>query len=274
MRAAVVAVLLASLCLGAADARAQAAPAPGASRPAPIGALLENAPPGAGLVGDWAEYAVLDKGKADLTQTIRFSILADEDARKAPWLEVWMDKVGRSALRFRTGEGGSDVFLKLGAAIFTISDEATQKALTCPSGACHANTDKASKVPTVPVTVQTVGGTYTCRYGKLQTKDGPIEVWSADEVSALHMVRLKLPNGTGYELVASGKGSATSAFPKHFVANPLPLQNLKGLEALVPQAVRPAPGSAPLAPDAGAALPALPDGGLRQYVPPQDGGRP
>ncbi len=231
-----------------------AAAAPGSSGPADAAhADLQSliAQTGSGIVGEWAEYATLRGGRPDFTDTIRFSVLADEDPRQPPWIEIWMDKLGRTAARLRRGEKiGGQMFFKMGSAIYSVGSFASfdPNAPGCANGECKGAA-KGGRGWT-PVKLQTSTGLYSCRYAKVPTNKGPIEIWYTDEVPATRLAKIRLADGTGYELVASGRG-AISSFPRKFSAIPLPLENLKVIDALAPKV---APGGQP---DAGSA----PDGG-------------
>ncbi len=190
-----------------------------------------------GMIGEWAEYAALRGGRPDFTDVFRFSLLADEDPKSPPWVEIWMDKLGRTAARMRRGEKvGGQMFFKMGSAIYSVGSFASINSdpndSGCAGGECKSPA-KGGRAWT-QTTLQTSAGLYKCRYAKIPTNKGPIEVWYADGVPATRLARVRLADGTGYELVASGK-AAISSFPRKFSTIPLPLENLKVLEALAPK---------------------------------------
>lgn len=241
------AAALALLCAAAASGSS----GPGADKAhADLQTLIEQT--GSGIVGEWAEYAVLRGGRPDFTDTVRFSVLADEDPRLPPWLEIWMDKLGRTAARLRRGEKtGGQMYFKMGSAIYSVDSFSSYdpNAAGCATGECKGPATGGGR-QWAPVQLQTSTGVHSCRYAKIPSNRGPMEVWYADDVPATHLAKIRLADGTGYELVAAGKG-AISSFPRRFSAIPLPLENLKVLDALAPKM---APGGQP---DAGPAA----DGG-------------
>lgn len=184
-------------------------------------------------IGDWTEFAALRDDKADLTDTLRISILADEELRDAPWLEVWMGKTGKNAIRIRkNGDAPTEIFMKMGSAIFSITDEKETKGQNmCATGTCaRMNQNKALKGRQ---RIKTLAGTYNCNHYVIKSDKGTVELWSSGEVPGFNLVRMKASWGLGLELVAFG-GNAYSAFPKRFKANPLPLNNLDTILRLMP----------------------------------------
>lgn len=222
---------------------------PGAGPPTALETVVEAAY--AGMVGEWAEYAVLVGGKPVFTDTIRFSILADDNPALPPWIEIWMDKLGRTATRLRRGEKvGGQMFFKMGSVIYSVDSFAAfvPKDGDCATGECKG--PPKNQRPWTPVSLTTAAGAYKCRYAKLPSKQGAIEVWYADDIPATHLAKIRLADGTGYEVVASGKG-AISSFPRKFNAVTLPLESPKIVEALAPKMPPPARAAA----DAGTAAP-------------------
>ncbi len=256
------------LLLGASSALAAPAPAPSGPAPAAPGAapIPVVIPPGMGDlvanaldkegVGEWVEYALYDKGKVDYAATIRLSLLPNDDPKLSPWLEVWMGKTGGISLRVRKSrEGGpAEMYLKMGAAIYSVEDRYTQDQLTCEGGRCgQKEPGKGDPFKLTKETITTVAGTFPTDHIHRMTEKGPLDIWRSEKVPLLQVVRLLQPDKQGWELVAFGK-QATSAYPKRFHAVPIPLQNLSTLQALQPKRV----------------LPEAPDGGVPAAAPPCD----
>ncbi|MGC4120987.1 MAG: hypothetical protein QM765_41705 [Myxococcales bacterium] len=229
---------------------------PGAGPRAGLETVVEAAY--AGMAGEWAEYAALRGGKPDFTDTIRFSILADDNPALPPWIEIWMDKLGRTAARLRRGEKvGGQMFFKMGSVIYSVDSFAAfvpKGGEGCASGECKG--PPKNQRPWTPVSLTTAAGPYKCRYAKLPTEKGSIDVWYADDIPATHLAKIRLSDGTGYEIVASGKG-AISSFPRKFNAVTLPLESPKIVEALAPKMAPPSPpaDAGTASPDAGAPRP-------------------
>ncbi|HEY3449152.1 MAG TPA: hypothetical protein VGK67_22535 [Myxococcales bacterium] len=189
---------------------------------------------GQGADGAWAEYAQLVDGKPDLTTTFRVLQLNEgKPGAPARWLEIWVDKQGKGAWRLPLdGQAGDALYLKRGKTIYAI-----------PGGERGPSACKPGKMATFKeLTVETLIGRLPCRYSRTEVatmakekgKATPaLEFWSSNDVPPLSMVRMIVPNGSGFEVVAKGSG-ATSSFPERFTATPLPttgmLKNLLPLD--------------------------------------------
>ncbi|MFN7133518.1 MAG: hypothetical protein ACK4N5_15685, partial [Myxococcales bacterium] len=190
--------------------------------------------------GEWAEYARLADGKPDFSATFRILIAEAEDPAEPPGVGLWLDKTGQSAVRLRTiPSGATEMYLKIGASIFSIEDtESEKRGPMCIGGACGDTGEEKLKDSDVKVvSLKTLAGTYKCKYTKKKTPDGDFELWSNEQIPAMAVVRMRGPKGTGMELVASGT-QGKSSFPKKFKAAPLPIQKLGGVAHLLPMASR------------------------------------
>ena len=228
--------------------------------------------------GEWAEFARTAGNKTDFADTFRMSFIPDPDG-KGPWTELWLGKTGDAAMRFRKAGNAIDVLMKMGGAIYRIDDPVVGEKLACAGGSCASKDGKAKDKTLVgQEVVHTPAGTFKCSKVRIRSSQGESVIWTSLDIPALHLARVTTPLGFGYELVAFGK-NATSAFPAHFVANPLPLQHMAAVEALTPNLGRvqppcdPKKASCPQL-DGGVAAGA-PDSGLpplRVYQPPRDAG--
>ena len=202
-----------------------------------------------GKAGDWVEYARLIDGKPDYTATFRIVVL-EAEKEGAPWIEFWLDKTGQTALRARGG----------GPAAIEAYLKGAPETRRC-SGAAGAGPDLRQ------VSLKTLAGTLRCKHIAIRSGEGLFQVWQSEQVPAMRLARVQSPKGDGFEVVAMG-GNGKSVFPARFEAAPLPLQNMKPLEGLLPRMPEPkaaaaasadsAPPTSP-APQAPAAGPATPN---------------
>ncbi|MGI5864664.1 MAG: hypothetical protein ACOX6T_21810 [Myxococcales bacterium] len=229
------------LCLALSAGKAAAAEQ---KSPSPPPAAAVDLPPGdhplsnlapavekPAAIGDWTEFAALNKGKLDLSDTMRISILADEARPDAPWVEVWIGKTGQHALRLRSQNERPEVYLKMGAAIFSVEDPTVKPSESaCQGSDCKERRKKAIRGRK---RIKTLAGTFDCNHYVVNSKKGRVDLWASTQVPGFGLVRMETSWGVGLELVAFGD-NAMSAFPKKFKANPLPLSAAKTAFQLMP----------------------------------------
>jgi hypothetical protein len=266
------------VALGVAASALAAGAAPPVAAGPTIGEVLDSSAM-SNLAGDWAEYARVEGTKINYADTFRMSFLAGADGKGA-WAELWLGKTGEVSMRFRKVGDATEVFFKMQGSIYRIDDPKVGEKLACAGGSCAAKDGKPSpnKAIVGQETLRTVAGSFKCTKVRTRSPQGETLLWTTAEVPALHLAKVITPMGFGYELVAFGK-NATSAFPAHFSANPLPLQHLAALEAITPDMEgRATPACDPKkgpCPDAGVAA-GPPDAGLpplRPYQPRVDAGK-
>ncbi|HCF60613.1 MAG TPA: hypothetical protein DFS52_21765 [Myxococcales bacterium] len=190
-----------------------------------------------GKAGDWVEYARLIDGKPDYTATFRIVVLEAEKGG-APWIEFWLDKTGRTALRARGGGPVAiDAYLKTGAAIFSMDLKGAPETRRCSGAGPGPGPDLRQ------VSLKTLAGTLQCKHIAIRSEEGLFQVWQSEQVPAMRLARVQSPKGDGFEVVAMG-GNGKSVFPARFEAAPLPLQNMKSFEGLLPRMPEPKAASA------------------------------
>ncbi len=213
---------LLALCLP--NAAWPAEPAPTCSAMAGISALAPDELPGP--TGQWAEYAVIQGGKPNLTQTFRVLLVgAPWKDKPAKWMELWMDKVGEIATRSTKVDGRQVTLFRQGAAIYEVPSNDQGAPSPC-------RPDPTQKVIEEEITLRTLAGPITCRHVRKKSSAGDIDVWYTPQVPPMNMVRVYLPGGRGYELVARGTGGVSS-FPEKFT--PAPFPKGEAIRQLVPQ---------------------------------------
>ncbi len=166
-------------------------------------------------VGAWADYAGLER---NLPSGMGFRVFVAEgpfEGKTRRWLEMWLEKSGRIALRVPVEEENAGMHIKLGHTIFYLPpDQVASKA----GGACRGpGDDKAA----VPKPFKVIAGTFECQYAKRVYNGNTFEYWMSRDVPPLQLVKALFPGGRGYELVAKGTGAKT-VFPERFVAVPFP----------------------------------------------------
>jgi hypothetical protein len=185
-----------------------------------------------------------------------------------------MDKTGFAAARVsvgqRTAEKPSPVLLKLGAAVYELEGGPVADGLRCGgSGACVGQApDPGERTGGQRTSVTTIGGTFNAL--KLKKKDGTV-LWYSEEIPVLRLARLVHASGIGYELVAHGRGLASS-FPKKFKPRVFPAAQIEAmLRGLMPSLTAVPKAAAACDPATSSctpgAPPAVPE--LKPYVPPE-----
>ena len=228
-------VSLALLLASPAHAAAAAAAKPPPANPAELLGLSNGTIKGED--GDWVEYANYEKGKIRLDDTFRMVLVLDPNGVKGRWVEIWLDKTGRTAVRFQLdttdSPDGPLMYLRLNSAVYLANQAPAD---TCADGKCHGQpTMKGDSA--APVSVSVVAGTFQC----IHIMRGVTRVWYSDSIPMLRLVKAVMPDGHGYELVAMGHHSQF-AFPKKFTAKPFPVDKLSGmLKAFGPSATPAAP---------------------------------
>jgi hypothetical protein len=193
--------------------------------------------------GEWAEYALLVDGKPRLSATFRVLFVEDPLEPEVTWLEMWLDKTGRNAVRVRVSgdEAGPSMLLKLGPAVFDMPPQ-----LEPPDGQCGSESSQcrpasakealaAAQEPgfgtLIPIKV--VAGTFRCRRTIKGAGARRVVAFDSDEAPVLRLVKAVYPGGQGFELVASGR-DGRSAFPARFGVRPFPFADPAGPKALLP----------------------------------------
>lgn len=167
-------------------------------------------------VGAWAEYVGLEGSSG--APTLSFRVFVSEgsfEGRTRRWLEMWLEKSGRVALRMPVDEPNPGMHLKLGRTIFYIPPDQVDSRT---GGSCKGPGDDKVAAPK-PLKVR--AGTFSCQYTKRVYQGNTFEYWMSKDVPPLQLVKGLFPGGQGYELAALGTG-ATTSFPERFVAAPFP----------------------------------------------------
>lgn len=223
VRTLAVAALLAAVPVS--PARAESSCQAAASKPLGILSAVEGA--FAGHVGDWVEYAMVENDLPLLDQTFRVQLVkGDWEGQSLVWVELWVDKTGRRAVRTtRRADGKSVVILKFNGTFFDMpTDQAEQV-----GGSCKP--DSNATLPKKYEPVRTLAGKFSCRHVEMPSGGDKVHIWYADDVPVLRLVRLRLPGKRGYDIVARGSGGE-SAFPARFRTVPFP--KMDALMALLP----------------------------------------
>jgi hypothetical protein len=251
----VLSLLLLSLAASTAEAQDNTCGAPSTLR----GFVVEDS-----ALGAWAEYVALE-GNAPVS-TMGFRVFVAEgffEGKTRRWLEMWLERSGRIALRVPVEEENAGMHVKLGHTIFYLPpDQANAKA----GGACRGPGD--DKVA-APKPFKVIAGTFECQYAKRVYNGNTFEYWMSKDVPPLQLVKALFPGGRGYELIATGTG-AKSVFPERFVAVPFPdADSVSGLLPLDMRKRVEERKTSVSAPDAGVAppLPPLKQWGVDAGVP-------